>query len=170
MNPTPPKTARDSAGDSETTRLDADVVQALCAAVADEPVAVARREGLRRRLLRRVAAAGPAHLTIAPDDASDGSRWQPFAEGIRIRVLHRGEGTLSYLLRLDAGACLPPHRHRQDEECVVLEGRLRIGDDVVVPAGGYHLARAGSLHAPIVADTASTIFLRGAAPEIADLI
>ena len=33
-----------------------------------------------------------------------------------------------------------------DEECVVLDGQLQIGRHLVLDAGGFHLARAGSLH------------------------
>ena len=79
--------------------------------------------GIRRRLMERVADTETSHLTI--DDA-DGD-WQPFLDGVAIKVLREHAGVLSYLLRLDPGAVLPAHRHPGDEECVVLHGRLRVG-------------------------------------------
>ncbi len=116
---------------------------------------------IRRRLMERVADADDSHLTI---DAHEGE-WQPFLEGVRIKVVREREGVLSYLLRLEPGASLPAHRHPLDEECVVLEGRLRVGSRHLIGPGGYHLAHAGALHATVSTDTGATIFLRGAIPE-----
>lgn len=121
---------------------------------------------IRRRLMERVADADGSHMTV---DADDGE-WLPFVDGVAIKVLREHEGVLSYLLRLDPGASLPPHRHPQDEECVVLEGRLRVGSKVEIGPGGYHLAHAGALHATIGSATGATIFLRGAAPHAGHLL
>jgi hypothetical protein len=90
----------------------------------------------------RVADTDATHLTIAADDGD----WHPFVEGVSIKVLREHQGTLSYLLRLAPGACLPPHRHPVDEECIVLEGRLRVGTRVDIGPGAYHLAHGGALH------------------------
>lgn len=116
---------------------------------------------IRSRLLERVADADISHLTL---DADDGP-WLLFLDGVHIKVLHQREGVLSYLLRLEPGAALPPHRHPQDEECVVLAGRLRVGSHTEIGPGGYHLAHAGALHATISTATGATIFLRGAVPR-----
>ncbi len=116
---------------------------------------------IRRRLLERVADDDATHQTI---DADDGD-WQPFLDGVQLKVLREHEGVLSYLLKLAPGASLPPHRHPLDEECVVLEGRLRVGSRVELGPGGYHLAHRGALHATIATDTGATIFLRGAVPD-----
>ncbi len=116
---------------------------------------------IRRRLMERVADADMSHLTIDGDDGE----WQPFLEGVAIKVLREHAGVLSYLLRLDPGAVLPPHRHPQDEECLVLEGRLQVGTQLEVGPGGYHLAHGGALHASITTQSGATIFLRGAVPE-----
>ncbi len=126
------------------------------------PAPNARR--IKRRLFERVADADVSHLTIAADQGD----WQPFLDGVMIKVLHEGEQTLSYLLRLAPGATLPPHRHRIDEECVVLEGLLRVGSRIELGAGAYHLAHRGALHATISSQTGATIFLRGAAPQAQD--
>lgn len=110
--------------------------------------------------MERVADADTSHLTI---DADEGA-WQPFLDGVSIKVLREHDGVLSYLLRLAPGASLPPHRHPQDEECIVLEGRLRVGSWQEVGPGGYHLAHGGALHATISTETGATLFLRGAVP------
>ncbi len=116
---------------------------------------------IKRRLLERVADGEDTHLTI---DADEGE-WQPFVDGVRIKVLHEHDGVLSYLLQLEPGARLPAHRHPIDEECIVLEGTLRVGSRIEIGPGGYHLAHQGALHATISTRTGATIFLRGAVPE-----
>lgn len=126
----------------------------------------AQARAIRRRLLERVADTDDSHLTVPPGPAG----WQPFGDGLQIKVLSEREGMLSYLLRFAPGARLEAHRHPVDEECVVLEGVLKVGSRTEVGPGGYHLARAGSLHASISTETGATIFLRGAEPNADQLL
>lgn len=146
--------------------LDADVLAALAGATPAEPLAPAAAARIKRRLMARIAGAETRHLTVP----AGGGHWQPFAAGVQIKVLHEAGGIMSYLLRLAPGASIAPHRHPVDEECVVLEGTVHIGDDLVVEAGGFHLARQGLLHAAVHAPQGATLFLRGAAPEVGDLV
>lgn len=120
-----------------------------------------RAREIKRRLLDRVADSDDSHLTIEADEGT----WQPFAPGVQIKVLNEREGVLSYLLRLQPGASLPAHRHPLDEECIVLEGTLRVGTGIEIGAGGYHLAHQGALHATVSTRTGATVFLRGAVPQ-----
>lgn len=143
--------------------LDADILAALS---SDPPEYVLSPEAAARvkhRVLERVAQAQAGHLTV---HAGVGG-WKPFSPGVSIKVLHRDGGIMSYLLKLSPGAQIAPHRHPLDEECVVLEGRLRIGADLVVDAGGFHLAHRDALHGVITSDEGATIFLRGAVPHAA---
>jgi quercetin dioxygenase-like cupin family protein len=126
----------------------------------------AQARAIRRRLLERVADTDDSHLTVPPGPTG----WQPFGDGLQIKVLHEHDGMLSYLLRFAPGARLEAHRHPVDEECVVLEGVLKVGSRTEVGPGGYHLARAGSLHASISTETGATIFLRGAEPHVDQLL
>lgn len=126
----------------------------------------AQARAIRRRLLERVADAQDSHLTVPPGPEG----WQPLGDGVQIKVLHAHPGGLSYLLRLAPGARVDAHRHPVDEECLVLDGVLRVGNRLEVRPGGYHLARAGSLHASISTDTGATIFLRGAEPHADQLL
>lgn len=147
-------------------RLAADTLQRLLSAPAADPADAAALARSRRRLLQGIAAGETRLLTVPPAD--DG--FQPFVDGVRIKVLHEAGGMMSYLLRFAAGAALPAHRHPADEACLVLEGELQIGAHLAVPAGGFHLAPAGSLHAPVASRGGALIFLHGAVPEVADLI
>lgn len=150
----------------ERSTIDADVADALARDTAPEPTAPATAARIKHRLLERIARGERSHTTIQ----ASADTWQPFAEGVQIKVLHEDGGIMSYLLRLAPGAVLAPHRHPVDEECVVLEGTLMIGDELAVPAGGFHLAHRGALHAAVTTVTGATIFLRGAAPEVGLLV
>ena len=127
---------------------------------ADGPTPSQAR-GIRRRLLGRVADTEERLFTVH----ANAPAWQDFSPGVQIQVLREHAGVLSYLLRLAPGASLPAHRHPLDEECVVLAGNLRVGSQLEVGPGGYHLAPQGALHAAISTRTGATIFLRGAVPE-----
>jgi len=120
-----------------------------------------RARAIKRRLLDRVADDDDSHVTVRPDDGV----WWPLRTGVRIKVLHRGEGVQTYLLRMQPGARLPAHRHPVDEECLVLEGTLWMGERTVVGPGSYHFAHRGALHPSICAPEGATLFLRGAAPS-----
>lgn len=160
MNPTrPPPPANVDA-------LDADITQALTQAQHATPAPPDLVERVRQRVMARVAQDSTArHLTVKAED----DRWRPFGPGVDRKVLHLSEGVMSYLLRLAPGATLPAHRHPIDEECVVLEGTLRIGDDLELRAGGFHLGRKNVAHASITSDLGAIIYLRGAEP-VAELL
>src|SRR6185369_13971787 len=143
--------------------LDPDIVAALAAqqegaaGVADGAL-LAR---VRTKLMQAIAAEGSqGHLTV---DA-EGGHWRNFLPGIDRKVLHEHEGVMSYLLRFAPGAVLPAHHHPIDEECVVLEGTLHIGE-LLLGAGAFHLARRGLPHGNITSDEGAVIYLRGASPK-----
>lgn len=145
--------------------LDADIVEHLHDALVPEPMDAALAARVKRRVLQRIAEEQrPRHLTV---HAHEGL-WQPFGPGVQLKLLHAAGDVWSYLLALEPGAQLPTHRHPIDEECVVLEGLVQVGE-LRVSAGGFHLGRKDVLHAPITAVEHSLLFLRGARPE-ADLL
>lgn len=119
----------------------------------------ATAERLRARLLaaaRTDTTDGVEHLTIR---AAEGD-WIAVGPGLRIKLLREDELTRSYLLRLDPGAVLPGHNHEQEEECVVLEGEVWLGD-LHASAGDFHLARRGLPHGALRTDTGCVLYLRG---------
>lgn len=130
------------------------------------PLSPAVARGLKQRLLERVADADISHLTVAADQGP----WQPFLAGVAIKVLREHDGLMSYLLRLAPGAAVPPHRHRADEECIVLDGEVTVGSRITLGPGGYHLAHRGALHARLASRTGATVFLHGATPDPGDLL
>lgn len=141
----------------ESLPAEADV--ALLEALAPVDLPGRRRAAMRRRILARVRAA--AQLTTIHAHEGD---WKPFLPKVSIKVLRKTGDTQTYLLKLAAGAVLLPHEHPMDEECMVLDGEVRIGD-IFARAGDYHLAPQGRAHDPIVSESGALLFLRGAVPS-----
>jgi anti-sigma factor ChrR (cupin superfamily) len=73
------------------------------------------------------------------------TQWEPLVGGVERKILWRGEGRATYLIRGQPGARLPAHDHDDDEETFVLEGDLTIGELTLGP-GDFHLARRGYRH------------------------
>ena len=138
-------------------RLEALLVDSL-GAEADVGLDAIDAAMIRERVLKRVRTS-KGLTTIQADEGV----WESFSPKVKIKVLNRGVDTQSYLLRLEPGAVVLPHVHGQDEECMVLEGEVRIGD-LVVKAGAYHLAPRGVSHEPISSENGALLFLRGSIP------
>jgi anti-sigma factor ChrR (cupin superfamily) len=145
--------------------LDDEVLAALNAAQASEPVDAGLAARVRRRLFDRIAQDEGAQVAV-PLEAGT---WRPFVPGVKIKVLHDSGGVMSYLLRMEAGSTLPNHRHPHDEECVVIEGRVQMGDVSMGP-GGYLMERRDTLHPPLTTIDGATIYLRGASPRKEHLV
>lgn len=144
-------------------------VEALMAeAVRDAPLDPMAERFMKSRLMTRVRdlERGAVTNTVRPEAGV----WEKFSPRIKMKVLRReADGSsMSYLLKLEPGAFLVPHKHHIDEECVVLEGKVTIGIEVVGP-GTYHLAPRGMIHAPIRSEHGAMLFLRGKEPSWRDL-
>jgi len=64
------------------------------------------------------------------------------------------------IARLASATRVSPHAHRLDEECMVLEGDVRLGE-VHAHAGDYHLAHSGVPHGVVSSDGVCLLFLHG---------
>jgi quercetin dioxygenase-like cupin family protein len=98
------------------------------------------------------------HQTVRADEGC----WQSIGPGVERKVLWETTDTLSCLMRLAPGALVAGHAHPLDEECVVLEGSLRIGDDLVLHAGDFHVGVRGVRHEAAHTDTGAVVYLRSA--------
>ena len=86
--------------------------------------------------------------------------WPDYAPGIRRRVLWQHAGQAAMLYHAQPGAAVPPHTHGHDEECLMVQGELFL-DDVLLQAGDYQLAPAGSGHRVTATDTGVVIYAHG---------
>ncbi|MDP3493856.1 MAG: cupin domain-containing protein [Hyphomonadaceae bacterium] len=150
--------------------LDPEVVAALNAAARPvdpaDPANAAAIERVRAQVMQMIAAdSARHHVVIKPDDGT----WHPFVPGITRKVLSIQDGVMSYLLKFEPGAVLPAHRHPIDEECVVLEGTLKLGGHLL-PAGSFHRVPRDVLDCESSSDEGTVIYLRGASPRSDHLI
>jgi quercetin dioxygenase-like cupin family protein len=142
-----------------------DVGIAIGASVPIDPPAT-----LRERLMSRVART-PRRPGIAYDESglliarSEEISWKTLAPGISYKPLYRDKARNSdtMLIRMDAGARLPSHRHAQVEELFLLSGDLHV-EDQVMHAGDYCRANLGSVHDQSYSET-GCLFLLMASPD-----
>ena len=106
----------------------------------------------------RAQAASALHTVRAADDT-----WEEIAPGVSRKTLWVSGGARSCMLRMAPGSVVGSHAHVMDEECVVLEGTLHIGRDLVLHAGDFHVGRSGSDHEEAFTETGALVYLRAAA-------
>lgn len=109
-------------------------------------------------LRESVPAPGDPDRPRTVHDADAG--WPAFAPGIRRRVLWQRGSQAAMLYHALPGAQVPQHGHGHDEECLMLQGELFL-DDLLLQAGDYQLAPAGSGHRLTETDTGGVIYAHG---------
>lgn len=160
MNHPSAPSSQDSARVDRAT-LDDDVIELIGAAHAPELAPQRLVNRVRSKVMRSIAEMSlEKHSTVHAHE----NTWHAFLDNVEFKLLNEVDGIASYLLRLQPGAVLPAHHHPVDEECVVLEGDLRIGEKLILKAGDFHLARKDVPHAEITTENGALIFLRGAMP------
>jgi quercetin dioxygenase-like cupin family protein len=115
-----------------------------------------------------------AQRSFAVDKALPGARtvvaasgeWVALAPGVDKRELHvdHVHGFRAMFVRMAPGSVLPAHDHPEDEECLMLEGEIVIGD-LVLGAGDWHLAPKGRPHAEIRSPKGGLLYVRAALDE-----
>ena len=88
-------------------------------------------------------------------------RWRPNFPGVEVLPLWGNAEVTSMLVRFAAGAGVPNHAHAVDEDCLMLDGEMFLGD-VLLRAGDYQLAPAGGTHFGEMSDVGGTFFFHGA--------
>ncbi len=147
--------------------LDLPVVAAISEGIASEPVPRSLENRVKKRLLVAIASES---LSLHTTQFEQAGQWLAMSPLISCKVLHQTPEFASYLLKLSPGAVLPAHYHPIDEECLVLEGELSIGNELVLKKGDFHLAAKGVLHAEITSSSGALLYLRGAVPELSHFI
>jgi anti-sigma factor ChrR (cupin superfamily) len=140
---------------------------------ATPPLTALAAQAMKNRLMQRIAATSASAdaktdvpvLSIRRDDA-----WVSLSKKIQVKVLHDDGTTLSWLLRLLPGGRLPEHDHADGvEECMVLEGSLRINGESF-GCGDYQIAHPGSVHFEVSSEQGSLVFLKSPSSRRKSLI
>jgi anti-sigma factor ChrR (cupin superfamily) len=89
--------------------------------------------------------AAARELTTVP--GSDEGWQRTGVAGVSVRPLYVDEqkDLVTMLIRMEAGTAWPRHRHAEDEQCFVLAGDLRVGDEHL-HAGDFQFAPADTIH------------------------
>jgi anti-sigma factor ChrR (cupin superfamily) len=116
------------------------------ALLAENAAPVAPSPSVRDRLMARVA----AYETLRPiaDVRRDEGSWIPLGgAGVEIKRLfqEKATGRTTYLVRMEPGAKLAPHRHTDVEQCLVLKGDIRWGE-VAYEEGDFVVMGKGTEH------------------------
>ena len=159
--------------DNKSKTLDNDILEML--AEAHEPAELDDATVLRMRnnLLSKIKSpqSKTTNGTVAEGfdvvAASDTEGWVEAFPGGSFKVLH-GDITipnslLSYLIKLEPGFKMEGHGHPFDEETLMLEGDLTLGD-IQLNAGDFHFAAAGVTHGNVSTKNGCIAFMRGALP------
>jgi|HubBroStandDraft_1064217.scaffolds.fasta_scaffold16442_4 anti-sigma factor ChrR (cupin superfamily) len=103
--------------------------------------------------------AGRRTRTVAAEDGV----WRVSSPGVWRKLLHVDAegGWQAMLVRIEAGASVPPHAHPMLEECLVLEGEFELAGEAV-RKGDLHLAFPGRDHAPIFSRAGALLYIRAA--------
>ena len=128
-------------------------------------------EELPARVLEQVRAGLTARVATKEDDIQTWKQWtsRDDESDPALTVLHADEGEwepigipgitvkrlavdavrecVTMLVRMKPGSAYPPHRHAAHEECYVVDGDLRVGEEILMRSGDYQRAPAGSRHA-----------------------
>ncbi len=98
----------------------------------------------------------PPALTLRVGDGL----WVPMAPAVDFKLLHEEGDQVSMLVRMQAGACMPPHDHAGTEECYVISGDIWLSG-VHLLAGDFQLADQRMSHHDIRSDTGCLLHIRG---------
>lgn len=96
--------------------------------------------------------------------------WVNLSKRVQAKVLNDDGVNLSWMLKLLPGGSLPVHDHADGaEECMILEGQLRInGEDFF--AGDFQIALPGSVHHEVCSEQGSLVYLRSPSSRRKDLM
>jgi anti-sigma factor ChrR (cupin superfamily) len=131
-------------------------------AIAPADLSQADRDAMQARILARIQAPPPPLTTTI---RATEMRWISAGPGVEVMVLRsnaeRNDQTV--LIRMQPGSVVVGHRHTQEEECLILEGEVFIGDHHLL-SGDMHVAHPGAVHDPIKAPHGALLLIRSERP------
>lgn len=104
----------------------------------------------------------PKNSKVSASVRSNEGGWTQVQDGFYKKELWSDGIISSQFYRLEPGAFLEGHWHPLDEECMILNGEIFLGD-ILLQEGDYHWAPKGSRHLDIMSETGALLFVRGAA-------
>jgi anti-sigma factor ChrR (cupin superfamily) len=152
--PKSPAPATEVLGDSLILQMSAE----LRPAALSQPA----QQALHERILQNLQTQAPeGTFTIRAAEM----QWVKAGPGVEVKVLRKDaqRNDQTVLIRMQPGSVVLGHRHTQEEECLILEGEIFIGEHRL-SAGDMHVARPGVVHAPIRAPRGALLMIRSEMP------
>jgi anti-sigma factor ChrR (cupin superfamily) len=141
--------------DMAASLVDTAAALAYAAPVAEPP------KGLRDRVMAAIQPSQTEPLPGVHVKRGGDSGWKstPYP-GVTYKMLHFDKQTsmATSLLKLEAGAVYPSHRHRAAEQCLVIEGEAQIGS-VTIRTGDFERADADTVHGMIETKTGCVLLI-----------
>lgn len=138
------------------------LIEQLAAGIAPAELSAADRASMHERILQRIQQDAPeGTFTVRAADM----QWVNAGPGVEVKVLRKDleRNDQTVLIRMQPGSVVVGHRHTQEEECLILEGEVFIGN-YRLSAGDMHVARPGVVHAPIRAPHGALLMIRSEMP------
>ena len=153
--------------DENESALDNDIIEMLAEAQEPAPIPVELAARMRKNLMQNISQEKASQQEGFSTLRSTDGEWVEVMPGAQFKVLHDDgnglDGLLSYLIKLDAGFEMQGHEHPFDEECLMLEGDLTLGD-ITLNKGDFHYAASGVTHGYVSSKNGCMAFIRGALP------
>jgi len=139
--------------------LDRATVRRIATSLSAGELPMAQRNSMRERITARIA----GMQTPAVSEINVG--WQIFWPNVWVKVLrqdlHNKKQTA--LFRVLPGGVVPARAHTRDEECLVLEGEVFIGEHRV-SQGDLHVAGPDGCYRDITTRTGAMLMVRSETP------
>jgi quercetin dioxygenase-like cupin family protein len=142
--------------------LDDPLVAQVAAGLKPSELSASSIDAMHERILQRIQEQAPdGTFTIRAADM----QWVSAGPGVEVKVLRRDaeRNDQTVLIRMQPGSVVVGHRHTQEEECLILEGEVFIGN-YRLAAGDMHVARPGVVHAAIRAPHGALLMIRSEMP------
>lgn len=146
---------------AEVAEFDTIVSQLGLSASEAEPSAQVRDQLLARiarepNTTKAVSSPQPTHLDILSHEG----QWTKLFEGAYSKILfvEPTNGYVTSLLKLEPDTHLPNHKHKGNEQCMILTGEFRMNDKVYGP-GDFTVALHGTAHLDVYTETGATVLL-----------
>jgi anti-sigma factor ChrR (cupin superfamily) len=142
--------------------------------VSDDNVLSAQATAaIKQKIMHRIGTSADSNVSTADGSIKNSMRdsdWKVLTKSLHVKLLHDDGKTISWLLKLLPGGCLPQHDHADGvEECMVIEGELKINGEPF-KSGDYQVAYPGSIHHEVASATGAVLFLKSPASRKKDLM
>jgi quercetin dioxygenase-like cupin family protein len=142
--------------------LDAVALEAIAAAVRPVELSDAQRVSMRKKITDRISPGQPSNTETVRGETVE---WMSVWPNVWVKMLRQDPASnlQMVLFRIKPGGVVPAHVHTKEEECLVLDGEIFIGDHRV-GEGDLHIAKPGAAHGNITTLTGATVLVRSEIP------